>query len=107
MGEKNNLHVLEPLLRFALSAQGYGFISTTPTFYGLMWITPNLINAFLQQTFHQQIEEIIGNTTRSNSIVKHAVWKLTRAFVGSNQKYKFHRTTTMLPEGFGKIWKTI
>ena len=38
--EKNDLHALSGFLMFAHAAQGYGYVTTIPAFYGLWWISP-------------------------------------------------------------------
>ena len=38
--EKNNLHALSGFLMFAHAAQGYGYVTSIPAFYGLWWISP-------------------------------------------------------------------
>lgn len=45
--EKHKLEALQPLLALSNSAQGYGLLQIIPTFYGLHWATPALMQAFL------------------------------------------------------------
>ena len=49
---------LSAFLSFAHAAQGYGYISSIPAFYGLWWVSPELLNGYIQMSMHQQIEEI-------------------------------------------------
>ena len=39
----NGLDALVPLIAYAHTAQGYGVIDTTPAFWGLSWISPELL----------------------------------------------------------------
>jgi len=43
--EKHGLQSLLPMLTYSLSVQGYGIIDTIPAFYGLWWITPELLTS--------------------------------------------------------------
>ena len=47
---KHKLENLIPLFWITMFAQGYGDLKTTPTFYGLSWITPALVSAIMQST---------------------------------------------------------
>mmetsp|Transcript_82235 Transcript_82235/g.129453 ORF Transcript_82235/g.129453 Transcript_82235/m.129453 type:complete len:611 (-) Transcript_82235:16-1848(-) len=103
----NGLQALAAFLMFAHAAQGYGYVKSIPAFYGLWWITPELLNGYIQMSMHQKIEECKLLAKTSNSApVRHFVWLLTKTFVGGSAKTVV-RTTTMLPEGYAKIWKTI
>lgn len=42
--EKHGLQSLIPMLTYSLSVQGYGIIDTIPAFYGMYWITPELLS---------------------------------------------------------------
>merc|ERR1712226_242137 len=105
--ESNGLHALAAFLMFAHAAQGYGYVKSIPAFYGLWWITPELLNGYMQMSMHQKIEECRLLAMASNSPPMKAFLKLlTKTFVGGNADAVV-RTTTMLPEGYGKLWKTM
>lgn len=101
----NNLRPLEGLLKVVHSAQGYGYLSTVPSFYGLWWITPDLLHGFVQQSFHDAIEDLLPLSTNS-FVWKTVVNMLTSIFLQHTGK-SLYRTTTVLPEGFEKLWNTI
>jgi hypothetical protein len=47
--QQNNLNPLIGVLRIAQAAQGYGYLETTPTYYGLCWATPELLMGLTKQ----------------------------------------------------------
>jgi hypothetical protein len=103
----NDLHAIGAFLTFAHAAQGYGYVKSIPAFYGLWWITPELLNGYMQMSMHQKIEECKLLAKTSESAPMRAFLRLlTKTFVGGNADAVV-RTTTMLPEGYGKLWKTI
>lgn len=103
----NDLSALAAFLTFAHAAQGYGYVKSIPAYYGLLWISPELLNGYLQQSMHQKIEECrLMAKTSNTKIMKYFLKSLTKAFVGGDAE-AISRTTTMLPEGYGKIWKTM
>jgi len=105
--ERNELQALTPFLTFAHAAQGYGYVKSIPAFYGLWWISPELLNGYVQQSMHEKIEECKLMAKASDSApMKAFVHLLTTFFVHGDAANVF-RTTTMLPEGYGKVWKTI
>lgn len=105
--DSNGLQALESFLAFAQAAQGYGYVKSIPAFYGLWWITPELLNGYIQMSMHEKIEEYKAMACLSNtSLTRAVVKKLTTCMVGGEADTVF-RTTTMLPEGYGKLWKTI
>lgn len=109
--EKNDLHALSGFLMFAHAAQGYGYVTTIPAFYGLWWISPELLNGYVQMSFHQQLEKYLLFGTNPVSKISEAmmgsgVQDLVRWLVGGTADV-VARTTTMLPEGYQKIWTTI
>ena len=101
----NDMVALSAFLSFAHAAQGYGYISSIPAFYGLWWVSPELLNGYIQMSMHQQIEEICAWSS-DNWLMKEFVRQITKMFVGGDAA-QVYRTTTMLPEGYGKIWPTI
>ncbi|GMH80711.1 hypothetical protein TL16_g08665 [Triparma laevis f. inornata] len=103
--ESNGMHALGAFLTFAHSAQGYGYVSSIPAFYGLWWITPELLNGYIQMSLHQQIEEVV-HTSTDNWFMKQFIKKVVGCMVGGGAD-DVYRTTTMLPEGYNKIWETI
>ncbi|GMI11288.1 hypothetical protein TrLO_g10485 [Triparma laevis f. longispina] len=103
--ESNGLHVLRAFLTVAHAAQGYGYVSSIPAFYGLWWITPELLNGYIQMSLHQQIEKVV-HTSTDNWFMKQLIKKVVGCMVGGGAD-DVYRTTTMLPEGYNKIWETI
>jgi len=103
--ESNDLYAISGFLTFAHAAQGYGYVGSIPALYGLWWITPELLAGYVQMSFHQKIEEITRMKT-SNPVVKAFVRKVTDTLVGGDAD-AVYRTTTMLPEGYGKLWQRI
>jgi len=101
----NDMIALNGFLSFAHAAQGYGYISTIPAFYGLWWVSPELLNGYIQMSMHQQIEEISSWST-DNWFMKSFIRQITKMFVGGDAA-QVYRTTTMLPEGYGKIWPKV
>jgi len=105
--EKNDLQALAAFLMFAHAAQGYGYVKSIPAFYGLWWITPELLNGYIQMSMHQKIEECkLMGATSSSLPMRTFIQLLTKLFVGGSAD-AIARTTTMLPEGYGKLWKNI
>jgi len=49
--EFNGLEALVPLIAYAHTAQGYGVIDTTPAFWGLSWISPELLIGYTSAQF--------------------------------------------------------
>eukprot|EP00520_Triparma_pacifica_P017886 CAMPEP_0118632508 /NCGR_PEP_ID=MMETSP0785-20121206/486_1 /TAXON_ID=91992 /ORGANISM="Bolidomonas pacifica, Strain CCMP 1866" /LENGTH=600 /DNA_ID=CAMNT_0006523291 /DNA_START=1 /DNA_END=1803 /DNA_ORIENTATION=- len=101
----NDMIALNAFLSFAHAAQGYGYVSSIPAFYGLWWVSPELLNGYIQMSMHQQIEEICSWSS-DNWFMKEFVRQITKMFVGGDAA-QVYRTTTMLPEGYGKIWPKI
>ncbi|CAE7433247.1 unnamed protein product [Symbiodinium natans] len=105
--EGNDLHALSGFLMFAHAAQGYGYVTTIPAFYGLWWISPELLNGYVQMSFRQQLESLYDpHSTFLQSIRGRWVHDLTWLMVGGTADV-VKRTTTMLPEGYQKIWTTM
>lgn len=103
--QKNSLQAISGFLMFAHAAQGYGYIKSIPAFYGLWWISPELLNGYIQMSMHQKILQITKMTS-NNVLLKAFVEKVVTYLVGADAN-AVYRTTTMLPEGYGKIWSTI
>eukprot|EP00438_Fugacium_kawagutii_P034655 Skav201621 [mRNA] locus=scaffold5983:38328:45523:- [translate_table: standard] len=110
--EDNNLHALSGFLMFAHAAQGYGYVTSIPALYGLWWISPELLNGYVQMSFRQQLEKIY-NPSMKNGIGRmcqsiRGCWiqSLVSWLVGGDAN-AVKRTTTMLPEGYEKIWTTM
>ena len=110
--EKNGLHALSGFLMFAHAAQGYGYVTSIPALYGLWWISPELLNGYVQMSFRQQLEKFTDYTTKNKagrffqSMRGRWVRRLVSWLVGGKAG-AVKRTTTMLPEGYQKIWTTI
>ena len=103
--EANGLQAISSFLQFAHAAQGYGYVKTIPAFYGLWWVTPELLNGYIQMSLHEKIEEAL-HTNTNNAFMKTLLRQVATTLVGG-QAGSVHRTTTMLPEGYGKLWQTI
>lgn len=102
--ESNGLHALAAFLTFAHAAQGYGYVKSIPAFYGLWWISPELLNGYIQMSMHEKIEECKLMAKASNTRPMREFLKLlAKTFVGGDADAVL-RTTTMLPEGYGKLW---
>lgn len=105
--QDNDLHALAAFLMFAHAAQGYGYVKSIPAFYGLLWISPELLSGYVQMSMHQQIEEVkLLAEASSSPPMMELLRALTSLFVGGDAD-QVYRTTTMLPEGYGKLWQTI
>lgn len=103
----NHLHALVGFLEIAQTAQGYGYIQSIPAFYGLSWVTPELLNGYIQMSLHDRIEAIISpNQNFGTSLRDWWVHKVARLLVGGDAE-SIRRTTTMLPEGYGRLWTKI
>ena len=48
--QQNGLDALVGLLKIAQAAQGYGYLEDIPAYYGLCWITPELLNGLVKQS---------------------------------------------------------
>jgi hypothetical protein len=48
--QQNGLEALVGLLKIAQAAQGYGYLEDIPAYYGLCWITPELLNGLVKQS---------------------------------------------------------
>ena len=110
--EKNDLHALSGFLMFAHAAQGYGYVTSIPALYGLWWISPELLNRYVQMSFRQQLEKIADYTTKNKAgrICQSMRGCWVRGLVSwlvGGEAGAVKRTTTMLPEGYQKIWTTI
>lgn len=99
--EANGLHALVGFLGLAQTAQGYGYVHSIPTYYGLVWMRPEVLNGFLQQSLHMKVEKILGETSW---YLKWAIRDIANFIVGGDAR-AISRITTMLPEGYAKIWK--
>jgi hypothetical protein len=53
----NDCLAMVPLLLMGHVAQGYGQLETLPAFYGLMWFTADLCEAFVEATLHPETAE--------------------------------------------------
>ncbi|CAE7783139.1 unnamed protein product [Symbiodinium pilosum] len=105
--ETNDMHALSGFLMFAHAAQGYGYVKTIPAFYGLWWISPELLNGYVQMSFRQQLERISNPDSKYLQALRGRwVHDLTWLLVGGSANV-VQRTTTMLPEGYQKIWTTM
>jgi hypothetical protein len=103
--ENNGLQALAAFLSFAHAAQGYGYVKSIPALYGLWWISPELLSGYLQMSLHEQIT-ICESLTSDNPLANKFVKDLATLLVGGGAE-AVYRTTTMLPEGYGKLWQTI
>lgn len=56
--EENDMHALSGFLMFAHAAQGYGYVTSIPALYGLWWISPELLNGYIQMSFREQLEKL-------------------------------------------------
>lgn len=56
--EENDMHALSGFLMFAHAAQGYGYVTSIPALYGLWWISPELLNGYVQMSFREQLEKL-------------------------------------------------
>jgi len=102
---RNGLYALAPFLTFAHGAQGYGYVKSIPAYYGLLWITPELMNGYMQMSFHNKIAEISSWASHSTLLMK-VIQDLTQSWVGGNAE-EVSQVATTLPEGYEKIWRTI
>mmetsp|Transcript_12694 Transcript_12694/g.30216 ORF Transcript_12694/g.30216 Transcript_12694/m.30216 type:complete len:629 (+) Transcript_12694:74-1960(+) len=105
--ESNELHALAGFLMFAHAAQGYGYVKTIPAFYGLWWISPELLNGYVQMSFREKLEKYLNPECKFYQYVR-GLWVdavVTLAVGGHADPVK--RTTHMLPEGYQKIWTTM
>lgn len=110
--ETNGLHALSGFLMFAHAAQGYGYVKSIPALYGLWWISPELLNGYVQMSFREQLEKFNDPSMKNGagrflqSMRGRWVRGLVAWLVGGKAK-PVKRTTTMLPEGYEKIWTTM
>jgi len=110
--EENDMHALSGFLMFAHAAQGYGYVTSIPALYGLWWISPELLNGYVQMSFREQLETVYNPSMKGHmgrlcqSMQGCWVWGLVSWLVGGDAK-PVRRTTTMLPEGYEKIWTTM
>eukprot|EP00924_Labyrinthula_sp_SR-Ha-C_P003467 augustus_masked-scaffold_15-processed-gene-10.66-mRNA-1 protein AED:0.35 eAED:0.57 QI:0/-1/0/1/-1/1/1/0/1160 len=51
---KHKLDILAPLFTYAQTAQGYGLIDEVPTYWGMSWLTPDLLDGYFE--WHQFFE---------------------------------------------------
>ena len=56
--QQNGLDALVGLLKIVQAAQGYGYLEDIPAYYGLCWITPELLNGLVKQSIGFQIHGI-------------------------------------------------
>ena len=105
--ESNDLHALAGFLMFAHAAQGYGYVKTIPAFYGLWWISPELLNGYVQMSFREKLETVLDPKCEFYQRMR-GVWvdAFVTMFVGGHAD-PVKRTTHMLPEGYQKIWTTM
>ncbi|CAJ1390134.1 unnamed protein product [Effrenium voratum] len=105
--QSNDLYALSGFLMFAHAAQGYGYVTTIPAFYGLWWITPELLNGYMQMSFREELEKFYDPKSEFFQQIR-GTWvrAVVTAIVGGAADV-VKRTTTMLPEGYQKIWTTI
>ena len=61
--QTNDMRALAGFLMFAHAVQGYGYISTIPAFYGLSWISPEVLNGYVQMSFRKRLEEVFNPDT--------------------------------------------
>jgi len=47
--KRHNLEVLQSIFTVIHSAQGYGRVTEIPAVYGLLWNTPNMMQAILRR----------------------------------------------------------
>jgi hypothetical protein len=47
----HNLEAIIGILQYGYEVQGYGTLTTIPAFYGLVWITPPIIEAMIEDAF--------------------------------------------------------
>eukprot|EP00924_Labyrinthula_sp_SR-Ha-C_P003465 augustus_masked-scaffold_15-processed-gene-10.67-mRNA-1 protein AED:0.37 eAED:0.45 QI:0/-1/0/1/-1/1/1/0/1164 len=45
---EEKLDILLPLFTYACTAQGYGLIDETPTYWGMCWMTPDLLDGYFE-----------------------------------------------------------
>lgn len=103
--EKNRLHALDELLTLAHTAQGYGYLSSVHAFYGLVWVTPEVVNGLVQKMLHEVRQRWMGAGNTSN-MMKLFVHKAAKYLVGGAAT-GVEQPTTMLPEGFQTLWQRI
>jgi hypothetical protein len=51
----HKLEALTGILQYGYEVQGYGTLNTIPAFYGLVWITPPIIEAMIEDAFNFKI----------------------------------------------------
>lgn len=99
----NGLHAIKFWLEFAHTAQGYGYVTSIPALYGLSWISPELLKGFVTQSVKKKMSTFT-TLQKMNIPPLQAWWRNTIAkLLIAGVDY----VTTMLPEGFGKLWTTI
>jgi hypothetical protein len=100
---KHNLHALIPFAALAQTAQGYGYVKTIPAFYGLQWMKPEILAGFVQQSLHSKTD--VGSGALA-SWLEDMIAKVSNMLVGGNAA-AVQKITTMIPEGYNKLWKRI
>ncbi|XP_065180588.1 uncharacterized protein LOC135811300 isoform X1 [Sycon ciliatum] len=46
--DKYELRALKPIFKLAYTLQGYGFVEEEPILYGMLWVTPPLLNGLIE-----------------------------------------------------------
>mmetsp|Transcript_82512 Transcript_82512/g.163871 ORF Transcript_82512/g.163871 Transcript_82512/m.163871 type:complete len:639 (-) Transcript_82512:59-1975(-) len=109
--QDNGVHALIPLASIAQKAQGYGSVKTIPAYYGLVWMKPELLAAFMQQSLHNNLEDMLHRVVENRDgllswFVHRQIRRFTELLVGGGAA-AVSRLTTMMPEGYAKLWNRI
>jgi hypothetical protein len=101
--ETNRLHAIKGFIEFAHTAQGYGYVKSIPALYGLSWISPELLKGYISQSVDDMKQQFTFLKTLHHAEFNN-FWQNTVAELLLDG---VKDVTTMLVEGFGKIWPTI
>eukprot|EP00924_Labyrinthula_sp_SR-Ha-C_P016402 augustus_masked-scaffold_6-processed-gene-2.46-mRNA-1 protein AED:0.26 eAED:0.41 QI:0/-1/0/1/-1/1/1/0/868 len=101
--ELNELESLGSLFSYAMTAQGYGILSTTPTYWGMVWMTPDLLNGYFE--WHQFFEALQSSFLWYNPI-RYILKKRMKKTGLELEHFKTPRKG-MLVSGWGSVWDRV
>eukprot|EP00924_Labyrinthula_sp_SR-Ha-C_P009115 augustus_masked-scaffold_2-processed-gene-13.50-mRNA-1 protein AED:0.35 eAED:0.45 QI:0/-1/0/1/-1/1/1/0/1170 len=101
--EKNSLQVLSPLVSYAMTAQGYGLVTETSTYWAMCWLTPELLDGYFEWN---EIFKLLKTTGSLGEMIYSRIKNVFRLTGKCLQEFDTPRKG-MLVAGWHSIWKRL